>query len=278
MLTAVGFICAMPREFECLREASGLDWEELSGSPFTSFVAERGEIRMVAAVSGIGKTLAAAASQFLVDRHSPSRLVSFGLAGALAAHMVNGDVALPRGVLQGDVGVHHRGGFSHPLSWRSRDEGLALSHQRETEETLRCPLADSLRHQGLKVHEEPLVTCDQVVLSRSRREELHNLTSACAVDMESVAVAIVAGLNGLPFLVVRTISDTLDMEVEDGSLLFLLESGRRADRLRLVGRLASSGEVRRSLSAFREGSRLAYRNLASAGKALLELLYDTPLC
>ncbi len=262
----------MRQELLCLQTASGLLWEKDGQAPFETFVAYAGASMLTASISGIGKSLAAASAQHLIDRFEPSRLISLGMAGAVSDKLSLGDIALPGTVMQGDVGVYHRGGFLHPLSWRPREEGMALSHCCEAEEALRLSLAQSLRANGHAVHEEPLVTCDQVILSRRRREELRRLTGACAVDMESGVVALVAHTNGISFLAVRSISDTLDMEVDEGSVLFLMQSGRRRDRMRLAGKLVAQRGSRRLFSSFREGRKLSLEGLASASRALLELL------
>ncbi|MDE2365536.1 MAG: phosphorylase [Betaproteobacteria bacterium] len=110
-------------------------------------------------------------------------LMSFGFAGALDPGLRPGDLILPETI---------HAGHSMPvdLGWRSR---------------LRKMLPASLNVSG-----GMLTTSRQVLSSASAKLELGRITGACAVDMESGAVAEAAAHAGLPFLAVRVISDAVE--------------------------------------------------------------------
>lgn len=63
---------------------------------------------------------------------------------------------------------------------------------------------------GLKTHisHSPMLGSNQAILSSRRKINLHVETGAAAVDMESLAVAKAAAAAGIPFLVIRSVSDT----------------------------------------------------------------------
>jgi adenosylhomocysteine nucleosidase len=79
--TPVAFVIAMAEE------AAGIfaleDWQPLTPAPFPTYLRTAGESRAVVVVSGIGTTNAAAATQQLVDRYAPERVVNMGLVGCL---------------------------------------------------------------------------------------------------------------------------------------------------------------------------------------------------
>jgi hypothetical protein len=54
-----------------------------------------------------------------------------------------------------------------------------------------------------------LAASKQVVSTETAKRELANATGACAVDMESGAIAEVAANAGIPFIAVRAITDPL---------------------------------------------------------------------
>ncbi len=79
--TPVAFVIAMMEEAEGIFRLSS--WEELSLSPFPVYRALEGETQAVVVVSGIGTTNAAAATQHVLDRFAPDRVVNLGVVGCL---------------------------------------------------------------------------------------------------------------------------------------------------------------------------------------------------
>ena len=80
--TPVAFVIAMPEE------AAGIipldSWELLANAPFPIYSRRAAaEAQAVAVVSGIGTTNAAAATQHVLDRFAPERVVNMGVVGCL---------------------------------------------------------------------------------------------------------------------------------------------------------------------------------------------------
>lgn len=149
-------------------------------------------------VSGIG-TAAASAAALALLRQGADALLSFGLAGGLDPTLPAGRIFLPAGVLAAD-----HGSFQTSPAWQARVAG-ALA-------------------QFLPVTDGSLLTSLVAVTSIKDKEALFRDTGARAVDMESAAVAHVAAVHRLPFLVARVIVDTAT-DALPGSVMAASQSG-----------------------------------------------------
>lgn len=143
---------------------------------------------------GIGPERAAAAIRNL-DR-KPAAVISVGTAGALVEDLRFGDIVVAGETVFGDSpGSIVRG--SHPLV-----NALSAS----------C-VAAGVRHRIAR-----LATVKAAVFRREHRLELHDLTGAHAVDMETHAMGIEAMNMGVPFAALRVISDDLSSPPLNGRL------------------------------------------------------------
>lgn len=109
-------------------------------------------------------------------------LISFGVAGGLAPGVLPGDLLVPETVvtLQGE-------GLAIDRDWRQRlIGGLNWS----------SPPAG-----------QPLIGADHPIVSAADKRSLWQQTGACAVDMESHALARAAAAANIPFLVIRAVAD-----------------------------------------------------------------------
>ena len=173
------------------------------------------------AVSGIGRAAAAAAARRLVLAGA-SGLASFGMAGGLDPTLICGAVLLPEEVVMaGELGS---GAAVLPTSpeWRQR---------------LCAALPDSCIACGGK-----LLTSERPIGHPRAKADAWRHAGAAAVDMESAAIAQVAGQAGLPFIALRVIVDTAADELP-AAVLAASSGGRlRLGRL-LGGLLRAPGEV-----------------------------------
>jgi len=133
-------------------------------------------------VSGMGPKAARSAAQRLLDAGATS-LVSWGLAGGLDPDLEAGAVCVPREVIAADG--------SRLRTARGWQESLSSSVS-----SARC------------VGNEPLLTAEHALETAADKSAARRATGACAVDMESSAVAQVAAAHGVPFIAVRVIVDT----------------------------------------------------------------------
>ena len=173
--------------------------------------------RVVAAEVGVGKVNAAAATQSLIDRYQPRCLLFTGSAGALSPALAVGDVVIADCVTVHDVGAHRADGFS-PVGFMllSDDGDQDLAHRicapPELVALAQCAAAAidwglTREHRPLQVHVGSVVTGDQVIVSADKKDWLVETFGALVVEMEGAAFAQVAWANGLPWLLIRSVSD-----------------------------------------------------------------------
>ena len=169
--------------------------------------------KLVVAYSGVGSTNAQAAAELLVAQGA-TRLMSWGCAGALSATLKPGDLVLADHLIDVDG---------------CRDAKCYVSTDWHNDITNRLA-AFVVARTGCLAESMGLVS------DSKDKKQLHSLTGAIAVDMESIAIAKVAGQYALPFLAIRVIVDPVDMtlprainyslnhqgEVVLGKLLFFL--------------------------------------------------------
>lgn len=153
------------------------------------------------AVCGVGKVNAAALAQQLLG-DGAVRLLFTGVAGALDPALRVGDVVVSDEALQHDVDVTALGYRlgevpGEPLAWRA-DPALcdaALAAARETVE-------------GATVVVGRIASGDAFVADPARVAALRERFGAACAEMEGAAVAQVCARWGVPWVVVRSISDT----------------------------------------------------------------------
>lgn len=121
---------------------------------------------------------------------------------------------------------------------------------------------------GYSVWRSDFVTTDTMVLSASTKRDIYARTRAAALDMESSAVGEVCACRGVPFVVIKGISDTAeqDLPIEIDVL------ARLPGRLSRLGYLLRCPHVWPDLWRLRKNSLAASDNLGDVlGMMLLRL-------
>ena len=168
---------------------------------------------VVLAESGIGKVNGALAATVLFDRFGCGGIIFSGVAGGLDPALAVGDLVIATEVIQHDYGamvqgaleVYRAGALPFP---QFRGE-LSLKANPALIDAARGALADA--HFGTILTGDSYLGCGQT------RERLFSSFAGKAVDMESGAVAQVAEAFGVPWLIIRALSD---LAGEDSQLDF----------------------------------------------------------
>jgi adenosylhomocysteine nucleosidase len=189
---------AMPDERPVLRAGREFWFGHLAGH------------EVVVVLSRIGKVAAATTATLLLSEFAVSRLVFTGTAGGLAPGVNVGDVVVADTLLQHDMDASPL--FPrHEVPLYGRDRfatDAAMSHQ--LAEASRAVL-DGFGAAQARVHRGLVVSGDRFVSEKAENDALcARLPEALAVEMEGAALAQVCHDFGVPFAVVRTVSDRAD--------------------------------------------------------------------
>jgi len=279
-------ILGIASEIRFLRQR--LDAPSVETTPAGTFWRGRwGQHEVILAQCAIGKVNATMALQWLIDRHAPDVLLNFGSSGAIAPQLRVGDVVIADQVVPYDVGVFLERGFvttgnelpnrGH-AHWRVFPADPRLVHlaQKATE---RAKLASSDGNRPGRAWVGTIASGDQVIFADEQKRWLHETFGALAVENEGAAVAQVAAAHGLPWLVLRGISDTADAHAAfdytpllryadegTGWLAWLRYQARR------VIHLLRHPQTRTNWRRFNAGVRLVNTNVAALLEHMLPLL------
>ena len=213
MPQTIALIGAMPPEISLLQESlQNLRSEHLAD--FDIYCGEYAGKNVVLALSGIGK-VNAALSTALVLQHRPDFVINTGSAGGLGSGLKVGDVVIGTQTAHHDVDVTAFGyAIGHVPQMPARfesDPALCAAAEKA---------AAAFEHAA--VHSGLIVSGDQFVhSSESVAEVRRHFPDAQAVEMEAAAIAQSCHRFGVPFVVVRAISDLADEEADTSFETFL---------------------------------------------------------
>jgi adenosylhomocysteine nucleosidase len=162
-----------------------------------------GNTRCITAMSGVGKVNAARCTQLMIDKFLPSRIVNIGSAGALHPDIKIGDVIISTSCIQHDVDLTP---FGLRKGFFGETEGFIHADAELIE------LCKEAMHQSIgeafDVFSGPIATGDQFNDSVEQKEELYQEFGAYCIEMEGAAIAQVCAMCRIPFVIIRSISDS----------------------------------------------------------------------
>ena len=198
----IGIIAAMNVEMERLRSHIENPVSETIGG--VTYVSGRLEGRdVVTAVCGVGKVFAALCAQAMILRYQPEYIINTGVAGTLTGQLSVGDVVISSGVVQHDMDTSPLG---DPPGLLSGIDKIVLP----ADEALAGRLAVCAQRLGINTASGVIASGDQFVASAERKAFIVRQFGAIACEMEGAAVGQACYLSGVPFCVLRAISDSAD--------------------------------------------------------------------
>lgn len=156
------------------------------------------QVDVVAVYSGVCKVNAAVAAQLLIDVYYVDCIINGGTAGGMEESVQLFDTVISERVIYHDVADDILTEF-HPWlknNYFAADENLSTMAKKYSR-TAKYP-----------VRFGTMVTGEQFI-EDEKREEINRKYAPLSVDMETASVAHVCYVNKIPFLAVRTITDTV---------------------------------------------------------------------
>lgn len=202
----IGIIGAMSEEVEILREKMEIEnTKKIAGMEFYQGTLDGENIVLVQ--SGVGKVNAAACAQILADYFGVNYLINSGVAGGLDPDVKVGDIVISTDAVQHDVDITALGEEPGVIS---RMESSVFT----ADEKLIQLAEDSAKalSEDIHVFKGRIASGDQFIASNEQREKIAQTFAPYAVEMEGAAIAHVAQLNNIPFVIIRAISDDANGE------------------------------------------------------------------
>lgn len=201
-MTKLGIIGAMEIEVALLKEELA-DMRVISklGTDFCEGIL-RG-LPVVIVRCGVGKVNAALCVQVLADLFGVTHIVNTGIAGSLDQELDIGDLVVATEAMYHDMQV---GTFGYP---RGQVPGMDV-RAFPADPALTEAAQAACRVQGVRYKEGRIVSGDQFIGSGTVKDDILENCGGLCVEMESAAIAHAAYRNGIPFTILRAISDKAD--------------------------------------------------------------------
>lgn len=198
----IGIIVAMQEELEEIKEyVEDINEKEIKHITFIEGKIE--EKNVVLVQCGIGKVNAAMVTQALIDSYNIEYIVNIGVAGALNPMLNIGDVVIADKLIQHDFDIT---AFGH-----SKGYITGVGDFIQTDENLRNKL-EKLNHNNkdneYKIKLGIIASGDIFCTDIEMKNKIYFKFDADCVEMEGAAIAQVCYLNEIPFVVMRSISDS----------------------------------------------------------------------
>ena len=197
----IAVLVAMPMEAApLLKRMEGTAPEKIAGKKF--LIGRIGGVEIVMHICGMGMRKAARGTRALVTNYKPDLLLNYGVSGGLVPEIGLSDTV---------VAVS-----SCPASGRNWITADTAPTDAALTELAAQALPGAIRG--------PAATSIGIIVNKKRKARLVAKTGAVCIDMETCAAAKTARALGVPLLVIRCMSDT----VEPTSLLHFFKNGADA--------------------------------------------------
>ena len=150
--------------------------------------------------SGVGELAAAAATQMLIDLYNVEMVVNFGVVGGLTADVSQCRTCIVEKIVHYDFDL-------------SQIDPVPVGKYPDYED-IYIPTDAELFKKALKIEPElkPVIcaSADKFIGTKEGKEKLHQLYGAEICEMEAGAIALTCNRCKVPFLSIKTVSDSID--------------------------------------------------------------------
>lgn len=203
----IGIICPMETELEpLLANATKITVSNISGMTFYKGVLCRKKVVMV--VCGVGKVNAAMCAEALITQFNVSAVINSGVAGTTNETLAQGDLVISTDAVHHDVDATALGCAMGEIP--DMDVSCFKADFRLIEVAKEA--ATKLVARGVRVTLGRIASGDVFVQKQEDKKRIREAFEPYAVEMEGAAVAQVAYQNDVPFVIIRSISDSANGE------------------------------------------------------------------
>ena len=185
-------------------------------------------VRVVLVQCGVGKVNAALCAQIMISVFGVTHIVNTGIAGSLCAQLDIGDLVVSKDAMYHDFDCVH---FGYEMG---RVPGMYVTAFPADAAMVEkaFAVADAVHPGHAKIGR--VATGDLFVAAKPAKEAIIEKTGALCTEMEGAAIAHVAYRNGVPFVIIRAISDKADNSAEMDYPVFEAIAARRCARVTMM--------------------------------------------
>ena len=198
----LGFICALAIEVEGIVNMMEKK-EEKTVAKITYYKGDIFGREVVCCECGIGKVNSAMSTQIMIDLYHPDVIINSGIAGSLSADIRIGDIVVSDDCVQHDMDGTEMGDLPGQIQFND-EKRIEIPADKATADKL----FDACRTiPDIGVFRGRIASGDVFVTAHDRRQRIADIFGALACEMEGAAVGCVCYRNGVPFAILRSISD-----------------------------------------------------------------------
>jgi len=153
--------------------------------------------------AGIGKVNAARTTQILIDNFNINAIINVGSAGSSNDELEIGDIVIGKRIVQHDFDIT---AFGHPKGYIS-NIGQYLESDAELIEKMEQVIS-KMKNTEFKIKIGTIASGDIFCTEVKMKEKIREKFNSDAIEMEGAAIAQVCKLDNVPFIVIRSISDS----------------------------------------------------------------------
>ena len=181
---------------------------------------------------GVGKINAAMCTQLLIDRFSVRAVVNTGIAGSLDVNLDIGDLVISRDAIHHDFDLRF---WNRPIG---QVPGMDVTAFPADAALMEAAFAAAEAENPGHTKIGRVASGDQFICSKEQKETIIANTAALCAEMEGASIAHTAYRNGIPFVIIRAISDKADDSADMDYPTFEAIAARRCANV--TSRLAKS--------------------------------------
>ena len=222
----LGIIGAMSIEIEVLK-GKMTEMRSVEKAGMTFFEGQLEGVCAVLVVCGVGKVNAAMCAQVLCDAFQVTHIINTGIAGSLCVDLDIGDFVISTKAIYHDFTCQ----VLNPLYVVGQVPGLSVRFFPADAQLIDCAYAAAQQVNAGHASTGIVASGDQFVCSKEQKAKIVEDTQAICTEMEGAAIAHAAWRNGVPFVVIRAISDKADDSAEMDYPTFEAIAAKRSTEL-----------------------------------------------
>ena len=198
----IGIIAAMQEEMQAIKK-NMKNVKEISYQDLTFYEGKIGSSVCILVKCGVGKVNAARTTQILIDKYELEYVVNVGSAGSINEGIQYGDIVIGKYVVQHDFDIT---AFGHEKGYIS-NIGIKIESDKKLIKKCEYAIKQCMTN-DYKIAIGTIATGDIFCTSIKMKDKIRQKFNADCVEMEGAAIAQVCFLDKIPFVIIRSISDS----------------------------------------------------------------------